>query len=117
MILGKTGKNFGAGMSGGEAYVLDEDKSFSKRLNPAMVQIDRFTEDRDVDLVKRMIENHVAYTNSSQAKRILAQWHDIIPKFIKVIPAAYAEVVARHLAAGKDVRLAPPPPAEERRAA
>jgi glutamate synthase domain-containing protein 2/glutamate synthase domain-containing protein 1/glutamate synthase domain-containing protein 3 len=117
VILGKTGKNFGAGMSGGEAYILDEDKSFSKRLNPAMVRIDKFTEDRDFDLVKRMLENHVAYTNSSQAKRILAQWHETVPKFVKVIPAAYAEVVARHLAAGKDVRLAPPPRAEERRAA
>ena len=117
VILGKTGKNFGAGMSGGEAYILDEDKSFSKRLNPAMVRIDKFTEDRDFDLVKRMLENHVAYTNSSQAKRILAQWQEMVPKFVKVIPAAYAEVVARHLAAGKDVRLAPPPRAEERRAA
>ena len=117
VILGKTGKNFGAGMSGGEAYILDEDKSFSKRLNPAMVRIDTFREERDYDLVKRMLENHVAYTNSSQGKRILAQWQEIIPKFVKVMPAAYAEVVARHLAAGKDVRLAPPPRAEERRAA
>jgi glutamate synthase domain-containing protein 3 len=64
-----------------------------------------------------MLENHVAYTNSTQAKRILSQWHESVLKFVKVIPAAYAEVIARHLAAGKDVRLAPPPRAEERKAA
>jgi glutamate synthase domain-containing protein 3 len=117
VILGKTGKNFGAGMSGGEVYILDQDGSFSTRLNPAMVRIDALTEERDIELVKRMLENHVAYTNSTQVKRILSQWQESMLKFVKVIPAAYAEVIARHLAAGKDVRLAPPPRAEERKAA
>jgi glutamate synthase domain-containing protein 3 len=117
VILGKTGKNFGAGMSGGEVFILDQDGSFPTRLNPAMVRIEAFTEDRDIELVKRMLENHVDYTNSSQAKRILSEWRESILKFVKVIPAAYAEVIARHLAAGKDVRLVPPPRAEERKAA
>ena len=117
VILGKTGKNFGAGMSGGEAFILDEDENFAKRLNPAMVRIEPFADNRDQELVKRMLENHVAYTNSSKAKRILKRWDDCVGKFAKVIPVAYAAVIERHLAEGKDVRLAPPPPAEERKAA
>jgi glutamate synthase domain-containing protein 3 len=117
VILGRTGKNFGAGMSGGEVFVLDEDKSFRSRLNPAMVRIDEFKEDRDIELVKRMLANHVIYTNSSKAKRVLDRWEEYIPKFLKVIPGAYAEVVERHLAQGKDVRIAPPAPAERRKVA
>ena len=76
VILGKTGKNFGAGMSGGEVFILDEDKSFKTRLNPTMVRIDEFKEDRDIELVKRMLANHVIYTNSSKAKRILEHWKE-----------------------------------------
>ena len=117
VILGRTGKNFGAGMSGGEAFVLDEDKSFRSRLNPAMVRIEEFKEDRDIQLVNRMLANHVIYTNSSKAKRILDKWEEYIPKFLKVISGAYAEVVERHLAEGKDVRITPPAPAERRKVA
>ena len=80
VILGKTGKNFGAGMSGGEVFVLDEDKSFRTRLNPTMVRIDEFKEGRDIELVKRMLANHVIYTNSSKAKRILDQLEGEYPE-------------------------------------
>jgi glutamate synthase (NADPH/NADH) large chain len=117
VILGRTGKNFGAGMSGGEVFVLDEDRSFRSKLNPAMVRIDEFKEDRDIELVKRMLANHVIYTNSSKAKRILDGWETYVPKFLKVIPGAYAEVVERHLAQGKDVRVVAPAPAERRKVA
>jgi glutamate synthase (NADPH/NADH) large chain len=117
VILGKTGKNFGAGMSGGEVFTFDEDKNFSARLNPTMVRIEPFKEDRDIELVKRMLTNHVIYTNSSKAKRILDRWEENIPRFLKVIAVAYAEVVERHLAEGKDVRVAPPAPAERRKVA
>jgi glutamate synthase (NADPH/NADH) large chain len=117
VIIGKTGKNFGAGMSGGEVFILDEDKTFRTRLNPAMVRIDEFKDERDIKLVERMLANHIVYTNSSKAKRILDQWKEYVPKFLKVIPAAYAEVVERQLAQGKDVRVAPPAPAEKRKVA
>jgi glutamate synthase (NADPH/NADH) large chain len=117
VILGRTGKNFGAGMSGGEVFVLDEDKSFRSRLNPAMVRIEEFKEDRDIQLVNRMLANHIIYTNSSKAKRVLDKWEEYIPKFLKVIPGAYAEVVERHLAEGRDVRVAAPAPAERRKVA
>ncbi|MBV8141866.1 MAG: glutamate synthase, partial [Verrucomicrobia bacterium] len=114
VILGRTGKNFGAGMSGGEVFIFDEDKKFSTRLNPAMVRIEEFKDTRDIDLVKRMLANHVIYTNSSKAKRILDRWKENLPNFLKVIPTAYAEVVERHLALGKDVRVALPAAAEKR---
>jgi glutamate synthase (NADPH/NADH) large chain len=117
VILGSTGKNFGAGMSGGEAFIFEEDTSLASKVNPAMVRIEPFADERDQKLVKRMLENHVAYTNSSKARRILERWREDTAKFVKVIPAAYAEVIQRRLAEGKDVRLAPPPPAEERKAA
>jgi glutamate synthase domain-containing protein 3 len=117
VIIGKTGKNFGAGMSGGEVFILDEDKTFRTRLNPAMVRIDEFKDQRDIELVERMLANHIIYTNSSKAKRILDRWKEYLPKFLKVIPAAYAEVVERQLAQGKDVRVAPPAPAEKRKVA
>jgi glutamate synthase domain-containing protein 3 len=117
VILGRTGKNFGAGMSGGEVFVLDEDKTFGTRLNRTMVRIDEFKDERDMELVKRMLVNHVIYTNSSKAKRILDLWKENMPKFLKVIPTAYAEVVERHLAQGKDVRVAPPAAAERRKVA
>jgi glutamate synthase domain-containing protein 3 len=73
--------------------------------------------ERDHALVKRLLENHVFYTNSSKARRILANWEKSLAHFVKVIPEAYAEVLARHLAEGKDVRLTLPPSAEELRAA
>jgi glutamate synthase domain-containing protein 3 len=82
-----------------------------------MVRIDEFKEDRDIELVKRMLANHVIYTNSSKAKRILENWKEYLPRIRKVIPAAYAEVVERQLAQGKDVRVAPPAPAERRKVA
>jgi glutamate synthase domain-containing protein 2/glutamate synthase domain-containing protein 1/glutamate synthase domain-containing protein 3 len=117
VILGSTGKNFGAGMSGGEAFIFEEDLSLASKINPTMVRIESFADERDQKLVKRLLENHVAYTNSSKARRILEEWRENTAKFVKVIPAAYAEVIERQLAAGKDVRLAPPPPAEEKKAA
>jgi glutamate synthase (NADPH/NADH) large chain len=82
-----------------------------------MVRIDEFKDERDIKLVERMLANHIVYTNSSKAKRILDQWKEYVPKFLKVIPAAYAEVVERQLAQGKDVRVAPPAPAEKRKVA
>ena len=104
-------------MSGGEVFVLDEDRSFRSKLNPTMVRIDEFKEDRDIELVKRMLANHVIYTNSSKAKRILDGWEANVPKFLKVIPGAYAEVVERHLAQGRDVRVVAPALAERRKVA
>jgi glutamate synthase domain-containing protein 2/glutamate synthase domain-containing protein 1/glutamate synthase domain-containing protein 3 len=86
VVLGKSGKNFGAGMSGGSAYVLDEAGDFQKRINPAMVTLDRLTTDDDLTKLKALIYQHLEATESKRAKDILARWDDFAPKFWKVVP-------------------------------
>ena len=108
VILGRTGKNFGAGMSGGEAFVFDEDATFEAMVNREMVQTGPVESDRDRELIRRLIENHVRYTRSSRARRILDAWEESLPKFVRVLPDAYAKVVERHLNDGTDIRVAIP---------
>jgi glutamate synthase (NADPH) large chain len=98
VVLGKTGRNFAAGMSGGVAYVLDEDGLFAKRCNTAMVAIeplaDKAADDAhmgkaDTDILMNLIEHHARYTGSERAKTILANWAVWLPKFVKVMPTEY----------------------------
>jgi glutamate synthase (NADPH/NADH) large chain len=117
VILGGTGKNFGAGMSGGEAFVYDEEGNFARRLNLDMVHTEELTHSRDEEMVKRLLENHYAYTQSTKAKAILEDWEENKHKFVKVKPDAFAEVVERRLKEGKDVRYPPPPQAPKTAAA
>ena len=117
VILGKTGKNFGAGMSGGEAFIFDEDGNFADMLNKDMVHMEKFTNERDHQMVKRLLENHYIYTQSTKAKGVLDNWKKNMKKFVKVIPDAYAEVIARSIQQGEDVRLSPPPKPQESEAA
>jgi glutamate synthase (ferredoxin) len=94
VILGPTGRNFAAGMSGGVAYVLDETGDFAKnRCNLEMVDLDPLEED-DIEALRSMIEKHCAYTGSTVARRILDQWEDSLKKFIKVIPVDYKRALA-----------------------
>lgn len=92
VILGETGRNFGAGMSGGIAYVLDEQDSFSPKCNFEMIEIDEL-KPNDISTVKGLIENHVKYTGSSKAKKILDSWDQYIDKFVKVINPKYREII------------------------
>ncbi|MFW5956056.1 MAG: glutamate synthase large subunit [Halorhabdus sp.] len=108
VILGETGKNFGAGMSGGEAYVLDEKGTFEDRVNTEMVHVETL-EERDQRIVRRMIENHARYTDSEKARTILEDWEEYVGQFRKVMPDAYAEVIEARLAEGEDIRTSPPP--------
>jgi glutamate synthase (NADPH) large chain len=98
VVLGKTGRNFAAGMSGGVAYVLDEDGQFAKRCNHAMVSLealsDKAADDAhlgraDTDILMNLIEHHARYTGSERAKTILANWAVWLPKFVKVMPTEY----------------------------
>ena len=91
-ILGSTGKNFAAGMSGGVAYVLDEDGTFGTRCNPEMVHMQPLAEPAEMEELRGMIENYVRYTNSANGKRILAYWDIFSAKFIRVIPKAYLKI-------------------------
>ena len=89
VILGKVGKNFAAGMSGGVAYVLDEDSDLYTKVNKNMVSIEKLTNKYDVLELKDMIKEHVAYTNSAKGKEILDNFEEYLPKFKKIIPHDY----------------------------
>ena len=86
---GKTGKNFAAGMSGGIAYVLDEDNDLYTRMNKEMVFSQEISNKYDVMELKDMIKEHVALTNSEKGKKILDNFSEYLPKFKKVIPYDY----------------------------
>jgi glutamate synthase (NADPH/NADH) large chain len=109
VILGPIGKNFGAGMSGGEAYVFDQERDLQSKLNREQIHTEALELERDQRLVKRLLENHLGHTGSVQAQRILDHWTASRKRFVKIVPDAYAKVVARHLEQGKDIRLKPPP--------
>ena len=95
VVLGETGRNFAAGMSGGVAYVYDVDGLFEKRLNPEMVKLYRLIEcsDKDIALVKATIEKHVGYTGSPRGKFLLDNWDSELPKFFKVLPRDYERML------------------------
>ena len=94
VILGTTGKNFAAGMSGGIAYVLDLDSDLYKKVNKSMVKIERVSDKYDVQELKGMIKEHVAYTNSEIGKEILDHFKDYLPKFKKIIPEDYEKMMS-----------------------
>lgn len=89
VVLGKTGKNFAAGMSGGIAYVLDEENDLYTRINKEMVFSEEITNKYDVMELKEMITEHVSLTNSEKGKEILDDFSTYLPKFKKVIPYDY----------------------------
>ena len=89
VILGPTGKNFAAGMSGGIAYVLDEKHDLYMRLNKDQVMTDTLTEPHDIAELRSLIEAHVAATGSPRGKKILAAFHSYVPCFKKVMPRDY----------------------------
>ncbi|MEE2694025.1 MAG: glutamate synthase large subunit [Pseudomonadota bacterium] len=93
VILGKTGRNFAAGMSGGIAYVLDADNTFEKHCNMEMVALEQITENSDVVELHRLIQKHADYTGSTIAKTILDDWNSMLSKFIKVMPLDYKRVL------------------------
>ncbi len=94
VILGDIGKNFGAGMSGGIAYIYNERDNALQRINSGMVDLDKIETDEDEMEVKSMIENYIKYTDSKEARDILADWDNNKSKFIKVMPRDYKRVLA-----------------------
>jgi glutamate synthase (ferredoxin) len=94
VILGDTGRNFAAGMSGGIAYVLDETDDFQIRCNLGMVDLEAVDEDEDVDTIKDLLIKHVHYTQSTVAQKILDEWQDFQPRFVKVMPKDYKRILA-----------------------
>ena len=92
VILGSTGRNFAAGMSGGVAYVYDEDGSFPDRVNPEMVALDPLTEEDRAFLHERVTAHH-RETGSAVAARLLIRWGEEVEKFVKVMPDDYKRVL------------------------
>ena len=124
VVLGQTGRNFAAGMSGGIAYVLDEAGDFERRCNKAMVELEAVTAEADggagsngdtaangTDVIesdplshdaarlKRLIERHLHYTNSARARAILARWDHYVTQFVKIVPVDYRRAL-------KDLQIA-----------
>ncbi len=93
VVIGGTGRNFAAGMSGGAAFVLDEKGDFNIRCNQGMVDLDKL-DDEDATTVKALLTKHYQYTESSVAKRLLDNWSVSLHKFIKVMPKDYKTVLA-----------------------
>lgn len=93
VVLGRTGKNFAAGMSGGIAYVLDEENDLYMRLNKEMVSSHELTSKYDILELKEMIREHVALTNSAKGKQVLEHFEEYLPKFKKIIPHDYERVL------------------------
>ncbi|MDP2806383.1 MAG: glutamate synthase-related protein [Gallionellaceae bacterium] len=125
VVLGQTGRNFAAGMSGGVAYVLDEDGTFKQRCNLSMVQLEPILEEvaasemgaldshgrvhfnhldkADSVALRGKIEKHLRYTGSARAKQILDNWNDYLPKFVKVMPTEYRRALLEIAAQQKEV--------------
>jgi glutamate synthase (NADPH/NADH) large chain len=99
VILGPTGRNFAAGMSGGMAYVYDPQGEFLTRCNLAMVELEKVTDRADVDLLRELIEEHRQYTGSPVAEGILKHWEEAVTKFHKVMPVEYKRALAQLAAA------------------
>jgi glutamate synthase (NADPH/NADH) large chain/glutamate synthase (ferredoxin) len=99
VVLGPTGRNFAAGMSGGLAFVLDEEDMFTGRVNPAMRDQLEPLDEGDAIEVRSLVEEHVERTGSPVGRRVLDEWDELLGSFVKVFPADYKRVLAEHAAA------------------
>jgi len=103
VVLGRTGRNFAAGMSGGIACVLDEDGDFPRRCNREMVDLEPLEAEEDIAAVRELIRRHAAHTASARAAKVLAGWGGAVSKFVKIMPRDYRRVLqARARAAAEN---------------
>ena len=93
VVLGSTGRNFAAGMSGGLAYVLDRDNEFEIHCNKNTVELFDVSEEEDIQQLKVLIEEHYQSTQSTVAKKVLDEWEETLTKFVKVYPSDYRRVL------------------------
>ena len=107
VVLGPTGRNFAAGMSGGEAYVLDENGRFRDLCNTEMVFLEDVVEEADIEAVHRMLTDHLRYTGSVNARRVLDNWDETLPKFVKVMPIDYKRVLSERAQREEALAVAP----------
>jgi glutamate synthase (ferredoxin) len=95
IILGKTGRNFAAGMSGGIAYVLDEAGDFATRVNMQNVELEKLSDADEIEEIWKLIQRHQTYTKSERAGKVLADWEGMINRFVKVIPKDYKRMLQK----------------------
>ncbi len=103
VVLGETGRNFAAGMSGGVAYILDEAGDFATRCNMSMVDLEKLEDAEEINDLRQMLQTHVDLTGSAKASKVLAAWDEMVPMFVKVMPRDYKrvlEAIERAIAAG-----------------
>ena len=93
VVLGPTGRNFAAGMSGGEAFVLDENGTFESMCNTGMVGLEKVEAEEDKSLLRGLVQEHFDQTGSVNAKRVIENWDAMLPKFVKVMPHDYKRVL------------------------
>ena len=93
VIIGPTGRNFAAGMSGGAAYVFDPDGSFPARCNCGMVDLEKVASDEDNDTIRELLKNHVRFTQSPVAQRLLDRWGLYSQQFVKIMPKDYKRIL------------------------
>ena len=98
MVIGQTGRNFAAGMSGGIAYVLDEHQLFDTLCNLDMVDLESIYQEEDLRVLHDLIRRHHQWTGSVQAQRILDNWQEMSGKFVKVMPIDYRKALERQRA-------------------
>jgi glutamate synthase (NADPH/NADH) large chain len=93
VVLGSTGRNFAAGMSGGIAYVLDRQGNFEYFCNKGLVELSGVDDRSDIIELQTMINNHLQFTGSKLAEQILSNWDEFLPQFVKVVPLEYKKVL------------------------
>jgi glutamate synthase domain-containing protein 3 len=99
VVLGPTGRNFAAGMSGGLAFVLDEDGRLRERVNPEMADQLEALDEGDAIEVRALVAEHVERTGSEVGQRVLDEWDALLPRFVKIFPTDYKRVLAERAAA------------------
>jgi len=93
VVLGTTGRNFAAGMSGGIAFVYDEAGTFEQRCNLGMVDLEPVTETEDREILEELVKAHYKHTSSERARALLERWDEVLPRFVKVMPREYRRVL------------------------
>jgi glutamate synthase (NADPH) large chain len=105
VVLGLTGRNFGAGMSGGLAYVYDEDGAFASRCNKAMIELESLADTKEIAALESLIEEHVSRTGSAKGSRLLDDWASATAKFVRVVPTEYKKILAQKATEARQLKV------------
>ena len=100
VILGPTGKNFAAGMSGGYAYVYDENNTFDRNCNPALVTLERELSTGDQEHLKGLLLRYIRETGSQKARKLINDWQSTVNQFVKVVPKEYQAMLTKQMNRG-----------------